>query len=189
MFDPLFGLRSLKIYVFNRLDDGMHDRVGKPWRMPDCFREEGVCSGLATLPCPFDEFDADLDLELLLRDGQRLTPGEPIAYLKGSVRDLLTSERTILNILGRLCGIATLAARFVEAISQSQTRVYDTRKRHQAGVSLKNMLSTVVVLTTIEADFMTVSSSRTITLHWQERMAIPFQHELQQKKHYSAAPK
>lgn len=91
-------------------------------------REEGVCSGLATLPWVLDEFDADLDLELLLRDGQRLTPGEPIAYLRGSVRDLLTSERTILNILGRLCGIATLTARFVEAISQSQTRVYDTRK-------------------------------------------------------------
>ena len=56
------------------------------------------------------DLDADLDLELILTDGQTLTPGEPIACLRGSVRDLLTSERTILNIVGRLCGIASLTA-------------------------------------------------------------------------------
>lgn len=91
-------------------------------------REEGICAGLATLAWIVDEFDADLDLELTLTDGQTLTPGEPIACLRGSVRDLLTSERTILNIVGRLCGIASLTANYVAAIGESAARLYDTRK-------------------------------------------------------------
>jgi len=91
-------------------------------------REKGICAGLATLEWIVDEFDADLDLEIWLADGQCLTPGEPIATLRGSVRDLLTSERTILNILGRLCGIASLTARYLAAIGDSPARLYDTRK-------------------------------------------------------------
>ena len=91
-------------------------------------REEGVCAGLATVSWIVDEFDADLDIDLALEDGQRLTPGKPIATLRGSVRDLLTSERTILNVVGRLCGIASMAADYVAAIRQSNARLYDTRK-------------------------------------------------------------
>lgn len=91
-------------------------------------REEGVCAGLATLSWIVDEFDADLDVALTLKDGQPLTPGKPIATLQGSVRDLLTSERTILNIVSRLCGIATLTASYVEAMRPSNARLYDTRK-------------------------------------------------------------
>ena len=91
-------------------------------------REKGICAGLATLEWIVDEFDADLDLEITLSDGQLLIPGEPIATLQGSVRDLLTSERTILNILSRLCGIASLTASYVAAIGDSPARLYDTRK-------------------------------------------------------------
>ncbi len=91
-------------------------------------REEGVCAGLAAVSWIVDEFDADLDVELSLEDGQRLTPGKAIATLRGSVRDLLTSERTILNIVGRLCGIASLTANYVAAIQQSKAHLYDTRK-------------------------------------------------------------
>ncbi|HBV65591.1 MAG TPA: carboxylating nicotinate-nucleotide diphosphorylase [Rhodopirellula sp.] len=91
-------------------------------------REGGVCAGLATVLWIVDEFDADLEVELSLEDGQHLTPGKPIATLRGSVRDLLTSERTILNIVGRLCGIASLTANYVAAIRQSNARLYDTRK-------------------------------------------------------------
>ncbi|MGB1707411.1 MAG: carboxylating nicotinate-nucleotide diphosphorylase [Rubripirellula sp.] len=91
-------------------------------------RESGVCAGLATLSWIIDEFDADLEIELALEDGQQLTPGKPIATLRGSVRDLLTSERTILNIVGRLCGIASLTARYVAALQQADARLYDTRK-------------------------------------------------------------
>ncbi len=91
-------------------------------------RQAGVCAGLATLPWIIDEFDADLDQERLVADGQPLVPGEPIATLRGNVRDLLTAERTILNILCRLCGIATTTRRYVDQIASTSVRLYDTRK-------------------------------------------------------------
>ncbi|MEM8666688.1 MAG: carboxylating nicotinate-nucleotide diphosphorylase [Planctomycetota bacterium] len=91
-------------------------------------RQPGVCAGAALLPWIIDEFDAELQLETLVDDGDDLTPGEPIANLRGNVRDLLTSERTILNILSRLCGIATLTRQFVSQINTTHAKLYDTRK-------------------------------------------------------------
>jgi nicotinate-nucleotide pyrophosphorylase (carboxylating) len=91
-------------------------------------REAGVCAGLELLPWIVDEFDADLDAETLIADGESLVPGQPIARLIGNVRDLLTSERTILNILSRLCGIATLTRTFTKQIASTSARLYDTRK-------------------------------------------------------------
>jgi nicotinate-nucleotide pyrophosphorylase (carboxylating) len=91
-------------------------------------RQAGVCAGLATLPWVVDEFDASLELTLLSEDGRPLVPGEPIARLVGNVRDMLTSERTILNVMCRLCGIATQAKSYVDAIEGAKASVYDTRK-------------------------------------------------------------
>ena len=91
-------------------------------------RQNGVCAGLATLPWIIDEFDADLREERLISDGQPLVPGQPIARLRGNVRDLLTSERTILNIICRLCGIATQTRQYVDKIASTGVRLYDTRK-------------------------------------------------------------
>jgi len=91
-------------------------------------RQAGICAGLETLPWIIDEFDADLEAELLTSDGKALIPGHPIARLRGNVRDLLTSERTILNVIARLCGIATQTRRYVEEIAATGVRLYDTRK-------------------------------------------------------------
>ena len=86
------------------------DREGRCQIVP---RQDGVCAGLVTVPWIIDEFDADLHAELLIDDGEPLVPGQPIACLYGNVRDLLTSERTVLNILCRLCGVATLTRTYV----------------------------------------------------------------------------
>ena len=91
-------------------------------------RQSGVCAGLATLPWIIDEFDADLAEQRLISDGDPLTPGQPIAVLRGNVRDLLTAERTILNVICRLCGIATMTQKYVDRISHTTARLYDTRK-------------------------------------------------------------
>jgi nicotinate-nucleotide pyrophosphorylase (carboxylating) len=91
-------------------------------------RVGGVCAGLETLPWIVDEFEADLELEVLGSDGQALVASEPIARLRGNVRDLLTTERTVLNVLSRLCGIATEAKRYVDAIKDFKAAIYDTRK-------------------------------------------------------------
>lgn len=91
-------------------------------------RQSGVCAGLATLPWILDEFDAKLQQECLIEDGEDLAAGEPIAKIWGNARDLLTSERTILNIVSRMCGIATMTRRCVGAIASTGVRLYDTRK-------------------------------------------------------------
>lgn len=91
-------------------------------------RDAGICAGLVTLPWILDEFRAELAVEMLIADGQPLRPGQPMARIRGHARDLLTSERTLLNVLSRLCGIASLAGRYVERIAGTGARLYDTRK-------------------------------------------------------------
>lgn len=91
-------------------------------------RQAGVAAGLVTLPWILDEFDADLVASVQLDDGQPLEPGRPIARIEGNVRDLLTVERTVLNLLSRLCGVATLTRRYVDQLAGTEARLYDTRK-------------------------------------------------------------
>jgi len=91
-------------------------------------RQAGVCAGLVTLPWVLDETEADLEATTLHADGDPLVAGQPIARLAGNARDLLTCERLILNILCRLCGVATLTQHYVAALGDASARLYDTRK-------------------------------------------------------------
>ncbi len=95
-------------------------------------REEVVLAGirLASLVMeagPFPGADPVRVLEAR-RDGERLGPGEVLAVLEGDVRTLLAGERVLLNLLQRLCGIATLTAACVAEIAGTGARVADTRK-------------------------------------------------------------
>jgi len=89
-------------------------------------REEGVLCGLDVAEAVFRELDPELELEALSRDGET-THGE-VARLSGNARALLTGERTALNLLGRLSGIATLTRRYVDAIDGTGAQILDTRK-------------------------------------------------------------
>lgn len=91
-------------------------------------RKPGVVAGLEALRVVLDEMDIGADLQLLARDGDVVSGGAIAATLAGPARDLLTSERTLLNLLGRLSGIATLTRHYVEAIAGTKARIYDTRK-------------------------------------------------------------
>jgi nicotinate-nucleotide pyrophosphorylase (carboxylating) len=91
-------------------------------------REAGVAAGLPALAAIVDEMQLDVTIDLLIRDGQEIVPGARLAALAGSVRDLLTGERTMLNLLGRLMGVATITRRFVEQTVGTKARIYDTRK-------------------------------------------------------------
>ena len=91
-------------------------------------RKPGICAGNALIPWIVEEFDADLKVSIHQQDGSQLIPKQAIASIAGNVRDLLTTERTILNILCRLCGIATLTRSYVDAIAGTNARLYDTRK-------------------------------------------------------------
>ena len=72
--------------------------------------------------------DRRIRFEPLVADGQAVEPGTVIARLQGPARSLLTVERTMLNFVGRLSGIATLTRQFVDAIRGTKARLYDTRK-------------------------------------------------------------
>lgn len=91
-------------------------------------RGEGIAAGIALTPWIVDEFDADLEVDVLVGEGESFSPGTALVRLSGSARDLLTIERVTLNLLSRLCGIATLTRRYVEELAGTHARLYDTRK-------------------------------------------------------------
>jgi nicotinate-nucleotide pyrophosphorylase (carboxylating) len=91
-------------------------------------RVTGKAAGIDLIEAMLQELDSSIQLESFVGDGETFAPKQPIASLYGDARDLLTCERTILNFLGRLCGIATLTSKYVEQVSGTKARVYDTRK-------------------------------------------------------------
>jgi nicotinate-nucleotide pyrophosphorylase (carboxylating) len=91
-------------------------------------REAGVVAGLRALPVIIHEMQAAIACGSRAGDGDRVDANSVVAVLTGSARDLLTCERTLLNVLGRLSGIATQTRRYVDALSGTRARLYDTRK-------------------------------------------------------------
>jgi nicotinate-nucleotide pyrophosphorylase (carboxylating) len=91
-------------------------------------RQAGVICGLAICRLIVDEFARDLRLETRVEDGARVDRGAVLATIRGSARELLMYERTCLNFLGRLSGVASLTARFVDAVTGTKARILDTRK-------------------------------------------------------------
>jgi len=91
-------------------------------------KEELVVSGVAAAARVFRSLDPDCALEALAREGQRVDAGAPVLRIRGRLRALLTGERTALNFLQRLSGIATLTRRYVEALAGTRTKLLDTRK-------------------------------------------------------------
>jgi nicotinate-nucleotide pyrophosphorylase (carboxylating) len=88
----------------------------------------GAIYGLDVAAATFGLLDPDARFERLVREGDWREEGGPVLAIEATARALLTGERTALNFLGRLSGIATLAARFVRAVEGSATVVLDTRK-------------------------------------------------------------
>jgi nicotinate-nucleotide pyrophosphorylase (carboxylating) len=91
-------------------------------------RKPGVIAGLRALPVIIDEMHAAIDVEFAAADGDDVAAGTTVATLSGKARDLLVCERPMLNLLGRLSGIATRTREFVRAIAGTNARIYDTRK-------------------------------------------------------------
>ncbi|MGE0759578.1 MAG: carboxylating nicotinate-nucleotide diphosphorylase [Pirellulaceae bacterium] len=91
-------------------------------------RRGGVVAGLSAIPVVLDELNVRVEWHPRAADGHRVESGAVLGTLRGLTRDLLTSERILLNLLGRLSGVATLTRRFVDAIAGTKARIYDTRK-------------------------------------------------------------
>jgi len=91
-------------------------------------KEDFVLSGIDVAKRVFQLLSADTAYEKLITDGQTVKRGDVIAWIKGDAAVLLQGERVALNLLQRMCGVATLTAAFVRAVEGTQTVVVDTRK-------------------------------------------------------------
>lgn len=91
-------------------------------------REPMTVSGIAVAARVFQRYDPTLRIKVLVADGQRVEKGAILLEVSGSARSMLTAERTALNIVQRLSGIATETARYVDAIAGTKARLLDTRK-------------------------------------------------------------
>ncbi|MCW5549529.1 MAG: carboxylating nicotinate-nucleotide diphosphorylase [Opitutaceae bacterium] len=91
-------------------------------------KQDLVLCGVEIAARVFAKLDPALKVRLLARDGQRLKPGDLALSVTGSTASILTAERTALNFLQRLSGIATQAARYAAAVQGTGVRIVDTRK-------------------------------------------------------------
>jgi len=101
----------------------------------DCFatgelilKQDGVIAGLKFIPLIFQQRDPRLTLDLFVRDGQFCPKGTLLGRMSGSAHSLLSAERTALNLLQHLSGIATLTARCVAKVAGTHCKILDTRK-------------------------------------------------------------
>ncbi|MGW2391152.1 carboxylating nicotinate-nucleotide diphosphorylase [Streptomyces lydicamycinicus] len=117
-------------------EDGCHDDVTTRWSVPAGLRAQaeiiakqpGVISGLPAVSEVFRQLDPDVTVEVLVAEGTLVSPGRTLVRLTGDGRSLITGERTALNFLQRMCGIATLTKQYADLVADLDVKVLDTRK-------------------------------------------------------------
>ncbi|MFQ5706018.1 MAG: carboxylating nicotinate-nucleotide diphosphorylase [bacterium] len=117
-------------------DLGSRGDVTSDWLLPDetkgtaviVAKQEGIIAGLPVAQKVFETVDQELVFTPFVRDGDRLQRNTKVAQIAGSARGILTAERTALNFLQRLSGIATLTSQYVAQTQGTKARTLDTRK-------------------------------------------------------------
>jgi nicotinate-nucleotide pyrophosphorylase (carboxylating) len=117
-------------------EDIASDDVTTRWSVPEDLwaeadiitRQDGVAAGLPIVAAVFSEIDPRVEVKALRADGDRLRAGDVLVHLAGPARSLITGERTALNFLQRMCGIATSTDRYTREVADLPVRILDTRK-------------------------------------------------------------
>ncbi len=91
-------------------------------------RQEMVLAGIDVPAMVYDELDKNITVNTRAKDGDRLEKSAVIATLSGNARAILTGERTALNLMQRMSGVATLTRQYVDAIAGTKAKILDTRK-------------------------------------------------------------
>lgn len=91
-------------------------------------KEEGILAGVEVAAKVFEKLDPSLKMTVMIGDGAHVRPGDIAFTVEGPVRSLLIAERTMLNIMQRMSGIATTTARYQQRLEGLHTKVLDTRK-------------------------------------------------------------
>lgn len=101
------------------------DEMGKQHLL---VKEEGIIAGVDIAKKVFDKFDPELKMTVFIPDGSHVKPGDIAFEVEGRVRSLLQTERIMLNIMQRMSGVATQAAKYQKLLEGLKTKVIDTRK-------------------------------------------------------------
>ena len=91
-------------------------------------KQRGIIAGLRIAKIVFKTVDNKINFKSLVKDGTEVKKGDVLAEISGQVTSILAGERTALNFLGRLSGIATLTKKYVEKVKPYKARIFDTRK-------------------------------------------------------------
>lgn len=91
-------------------------------------REAGVFSGADVFVAAFKLTDSSIHVQLKIADGAKFEKGQVLAIITGPARGVLTAERIGLNFVQRMCGVATLTAKYVAAVTGTKAKILDTRK-------------------------------------------------------------
>ncbi|MCH5214616.1 MAG: carboxylating nicotinate-nucleotide diphosphorylase [Muribaculaceae bacterium] len=91
-------------------------------------KEEGIVSGIDEAIHTLHRIDPEIKVEVMKKDGDVVAPGDIVFTAEGKVRSLLIAERTLLNIMQRMSGVATMTRRFQKELDGLKTKVLDTRK-------------------------------------------------------------
>ncbi|MBX3536455.1 MAG: carboxylating nicotinate-nucleotide diphosphorylase [Chelatococcus sp.] len=102
--------------------------AGTPASLVIASRATGVIAGIDVAEEAFRQIDASVEFTADVRDGGHVEAGTVVARVTGPARSILSAERVALNFMGRMSGIASLTARYVERVAHTRARIVDTRK-------------------------------------------------------------
>ena len=123
----------IELCIKEDIGDGDHTSLAcipadEHGRMRLLCKQEGVIAGIEIAQIVLHRLDPEMRFEQVLRDGDRVKPGDVAFYVSGRLRSLLQAERILLNIMQRMSGVATQTAFYVKHLEGLHTRILDTRK-------------------------------------------------------------
>ena len=131
-YEP-FVDKLIELAIAEDIGDGDHTSLssipaGERGRMKLLIKQVGILAGVEVAERVFLRLDPTVTFERILKDGDRVTPGDIAFYVEGKLITLLQSERIILNIMQRMSGVATQTAIYADELKGLKTKVLDTRK-------------------------------------------------------------
>ncbi len=102
-------------------------------------KDNGIIAGIEVVREVFRQVDPSVRMEVLIKDGNTIYEGDKVFYVSGKARSLLTAERTALNFLQRMSGIATFTRKLVDQLEGTHTRLLDTRKTTACNRTVEKM--------------------------------------------------
>ena len=121
-------LGSFELAVANDITSALSVEATQRGRARLYAKSVGVLAGIECAVASFRILDPECQVEVVLQDGQSFAPGDDVMFVTGAMAALLAAERTALNFLQRLAGVATLTRQFVDCVAGTKAQILDTRK-------------------------------------------------------------